>query len=444
MSMKSTALPLSAQQRAWYEQACARLSSDRLRDLLVDLVNIHSPTGAEREASEFLTDYMAQSGFSASYQHVNERSGNVMARRPGTSDGATLMFYAPIDTHLEADPDYDLPYVGRELRDDMVPHAQVDGDLVVGLGAANPKCMVACIVEAARALQDADIPTVGELRVGSAGGGMPVDLGFRDHAGMSGGIYHLLTRGGWPDFAVVVKPWWWVYAEEPGMGWFKVTVHGDLGYAGIPRGVPNFRSSIVPAATIIQEIEQWLPEYTKRNTAGTVEPHGWISAVRSGWPEKPAFPSAATEIYLDVRINPRTTPADVRADFGRLMADISARHPEMELDWEMVGSTPGGMTDPDNWIVQSTLRGWEDVEGKPHGEPPRMAGQTDGAVMRRLGVPTARIGYPWPSPHIPERYMTGGLGGMGAAWVPDMMKTAKALLYVAIDTLTRTRDELGL
>src|SRR5690606_40563 len=128
--------------------------------------------------------------------------------------------------------------------------------------------------------------------------------------------------------------------------------HGDLGYAGIPRGLPNFRSSILPASTIIQEIEAWLPEYTKQHTAGTVEPHGWISAVRSGWPEKPAFPSAATEIYLDVRINPRTSPADVRADFARLMADIAKRHPDMEMDWEMIGSTPGGMTDPANWIVQ--------------------------------------------------------------------------------------------
>lgn len=444
MPMNATPLPLTGQQQEWYESACNRLSGERLRDLLVDLVNIHSPTGAEAEASRYLSDYLARGGFQSFYQSMTPTSGNVLARLPGTADGATLMFYAPIDTHLESNADYDLPYVGRELREDMLPCAQVDGDLVVGLGAANPKCMVACIVEAAQALKDAGVPMVGELRVGSAAGGMPVDLAFRDHAGMSNGIYHLLTRGGWPDFAVIVKPWWWVYAEEPGMAWFKVTVHGDLGYAGIPRGVPHFRSSILPAATLIADIEEWLLEYTRHNTAGTVEPHGWISSIQSGWPEKPAFPSAATEIYLDVRVNPRTTPADVRSQFARFMASVAARYPDMELDWDMIGCTPGGMTDPSNWIVQSTLRAWEYVEGKAHGQPPLMAGQTDGAVMRRLGVPTARIGYPWPSPHIPERFNTGGLGGMGAAWVPDMVKTARALVYVAIDTLTRTRQELGL
>ncbi len=37
MPMNATALPFSPEQNAWYDQAYARLSNDRLRDLLVDL-----------------------------------------------------------------------------------------------------------------------------------------------------------------------------------------------------------------------------------------------------------------------------------------------------------------------------------------------------------------------------------------------------------------------
>lgn len=435
--------PFCEEQQSYYQKACAALDKTRMRDLLANLVNIHSPTGAEREASEYLSDYLEQAGFASTVQQVGPESANAWGRI-GDPTGPSLMLYAPIDTHLEANRDYDIPFAGQKLRDDMIPEAKVDGDLVVGLGAANPKCMVACLVEAARAIQLASVPLKGELIVASAGGGMPVDMHQRYHAGRSSGVVQMLTSGVWPDFALIVKPWWVVYAEEPGIAWFRVTVRADLGYAGIPRGVPNYRSSIVPAADVIKRIEAFLPEYTKRNTAGTVEPHGAISCVQAGWPHKPSFPSAATEIYLDMRINPRTTPAEVRAQFAAFMQELGQELPDLDLDWVMVGSAPGGKTDVDNFIVQSALRAWEFVEGSPHGEPAKMAGQTDGAIIRRLGIPTARIGYPWPAPQIPEEFMTGGLGGMGAAWMPDMMKTAKAIIYVIIDTLMRDREEVGL
>ena len=44
------------------------------------------------------------------------------------------------------------------------------------------------------------------------------------------------------------------------MCWFKVVVKGTLGYAGMPHNLPRFRSSIVPAAKVILELEEWLRE----------------------------------------------------------------------------------------------------------------------------------------------------------------------------------------
>jgi len=107
------------------------------------------------------------------------------------------------------------------------------------------------------------------------------------------------------------------------------------------------------------------------------------------------------------------------------------------------GAYPGGATEASNWIIQSTRRGWERVQERAHGEPPKLGGQTDGALIRRLGIPCARIGYPWPPRNCPEQFKQG-LGGMGVAWVPDLIKSARAIMYAVIDTLTRTRHELGL
>ncbi|MBP0623723.1 acetylornithine deacetylase [Cupriavidus consociatus] len=435
-------LPFSPEQQGWYEKACARIDARRLQQLLSDLTDIHSPTGAVRDVNQFMAGYMSRVGLTSSYRPMNARTGNAVGEKRGSGGGATLMLYAPIDTHLEADAT-DRPWAGTTDHVDLLPAARMVGDWVYGLGSSNPKAMVATLTEVATALLEAEVPLVGDLILATADGGMPVNVAERDHAGMSGGVVHLLSRGVAPDFAIIMKPWNWVYHEEPGMGWFKLSVNGTLGYAGVPRGTPGFRSSVVPAAQVILELEQWLIEYAERNTSGVVKPHGWIAGVRAGWPERPAFPSAVTEIFFDVRINPRTSPAEVKAQFAQFVADLRARHPALDLDWEMYGSVPGGTTAPSNWIIQSARRGWEDVEARPHGAPDLLGGQTDGAALRRFGIPTARIGWPWPAQGSPES-VAEGLGGMGATYIPDLLPCARKILYAVIDTLTRNRAELGL
>jgi acetylornithine deacetylase/succinyl-diaminopimelate desuccinylase-like protein len=431
------------EQQRWYEQACARLNPDRLRELLFRLTDIHSPTGATRSASEFMCDYISDFGVRADYMPINDISGNLLARRPGSGGGAKLLLYAPIDTHLEGD-ESDYPWAGPRQTIDMKPSAALNGDWVYGLGSSNPKAMVCTLAEIANALVDADVPLAGDLLLGFADGGMPVNIPERDNAGMSHGVEHLINRGMAPDYCIIMKPWNWVYHEEPGMGWFKVTVRGTLGYAGVTRETPGFRSSIVPAARVILALEEWLPKYTERNTSGVVRPDGWISALRSGWPNRPAFPSAATEIYFDVRINPRTTPAEVCAQVDEFLLSLCAEDPSLDMSWEMYGSTPGGTTDEQNWIIRSVKRGWEDVEGRPYPPTPDLlGGQTDGAALRRMGIPTARVGWPWPADGSPEE-VAEGLGGMGATYVPDLMPCARKIIYAVIDTLTRTRADLGL
>ena len=353
------------------------------------------------------------------------------------------MLYEPIDTHMEATEEDDLPWAGAQLRDDMKPEGVLRDGLVIGLGASNPKGMVATMTEVARAVCDAGVPLRGDLVVAFAGGGMPWSHSGRGDAGLSDGVTHLLRHGVSPDFAVVMKPWNAVYYEEAGLCWFRVAVRGTYGYAGIPHGTPGWEQSVVPAARVILELQDWIPNYVRRNTSGQIEPWGWISAVRGGWPDKPAFPTALTEIFLDLRITPRTPPAEVERQFGEAIDAIRKKHPDIDLEWEMTGATPTGSTDPQSWIVQSALRAWEDVEGKAHGETPLMAGQTDGAALRHLGIPTARLGWPWPYAGGPSA-LAEGLGGMGVTYVPDLLVCARKILYVVIDTLTRSREELGL
>jgi acetylornithine deacetylase/succinyl-diaminopimelate desuccinylase-like protein len=434
--------PFTPTQQVAYANARAKLSAERVKQLLFEITNIHSPTGATGEVTKFVAGRMTEIGLKPRLDRMSDISSNVLGEKRGSGGGATLLLYAPIDTHLEGD-ESDFPWAGPKQFADLRPEAKIVGDWVYGLGSSNPKAMVAGLMEVATVLIEADVPLVGDLNVGFADGGMPVTIPTRNNAGMSHGVHHLLNRGMAPDFAIIMKPWNWVYHEEPGMGWFKIQVKGTLGYAGVPRDVPAFRSSIVPAATVILQLEQWLIDYADRNKSGDIYPHGWIAGVRGGWIERPAFPSAVTEIFFDVRISPRTTPAHVKAQFAAFMADLAMRFPDIETDWEMYGSVPGGTTDPGNWIIQSARRGWEHIEGRAYSKPEPLGGQTDGAALRRFGIPTARMGWPWPADGSPEP-IAEGLGGMGATYIPDLMPCLEKILYVTIDTLMQQRGDLGL
>lgn len=432
---------LTADQRAWFDSATALIDVERMRRLNRDITAIHSPTGRERAASAFMAGWLADAGIESWLQPMGEQSANAVGRIRGAGGGPSLLLYAPIDTHLEGNPD-DLPWAGPVLRPDMVPAVTEQDGLIIGLGASNPKAMVTTVAEAVRVVRAANVPLKGDLMVAYAGGGMPVDLPAAGNRGLSDGVSHLLTRGVHTDFALVMKPGNAVYHEEPGLCWFKVSVKGTMGYAGMPHNIPRFRSSIVPAAKVILALQEWLPKYTERNAAGQVAPQGWIATVRSGWPDRVSFPSATTEIYLDVRCHPRTPPAEVRAQFEEAIADIVKRHPDVDLEWEMTASLPGASTDPQSWIIQSAIRGWEAVEGKAHPEPPRTSGQTDISMIRNLGIPTARTGWVSAPEKTPDE-LRQGLGGMGVSYPPDFAITCKKLVYSIIDTCTRTRAETG-
>jgi acetylornithine deacetylase/succinyl-diaminopimelate desuccinylase-like protein len=431
----------SNEQRAWYEAAASQIDVERMRRLNREITAIHSPTGRERAASEYMTRYLANAGLEASYQPMGEQSGNAVGRIRGSGGGASLLLYAPIDTHLEGN-DEDIPWVGPGLRADMVPEVSEQDGLLIGLGASNPKAMVTTLAEAARVVRAANVPLQGDLLVAYAGGGMPVDLAAPGNRGLSDGVSHLLTRGVYADYALVMKPGNAVYHEEPGLCWFKISVKGTLGYAGMPHGLPRFRSSIVPAAKLILELQEWLPRYTQRNSSGQVSPQGWIAAVRAGWSDRVSFPSATTEVYLDIRCNPRTPPSEVKAQLGEAIGDILKRHNDIELTWDMTAALPGASTDPESWIIKSAIRAWEDVEGKPHPQPPRTSGQTDISMIRNLGIPTARTGWVSMPDKTPDEFRQG-LGGMGVSNPADFVITCKKLVYSIIDTCTRARADTG-
>jgi len=434
---------LTGEQRQWVEAAWASIDRDDVARLLVEMVNIPSPPGEERPLAEFIAAHLSERGVRARCQLLDDRQANAVGVYPGQGGGGDLLLYAPIDTAFTGTEADDLPWTGPRLRADLVPVAAVQDGFVVGLGAENPKGYAACVIAAAEAIARAGVPLRGDLLVGLGAGGMPANApaGGRGRRNVAQGVgcAHMLEQGVRGDFAVIAKPGWTVSWEEVGLCWFRVDVKGILAYTGMRHILP-YRSAIVAAGEVAQALERWFPEYAARNTSGYVAPQGSIGAIVGGWPHKPAFAPAVCQLYVDLRVSPRTSPSDVKAQFAEAIEGIRRAHPHVELDWEMILGIPGSHSDPDGWIVRSTIRGWEALEGRAHVAERGKSGATDANILRQWGVPTARIGMPRPTRPAPF----AGQFSMGVADLDSAHTLIRLLVQVAVDTCTRPRGELGL
>ena len=433
---------LTERQQAWAEAAWKLITPERLTELVVGMVDIPSPTGEEAELARWLTTTLDHAGLDAHYQAIDDRQGNAVARLRGDGSGEDLLLYAPIDTLTVGDPEEDVPWVGPELRADLRPRAEVHGHHVLGLGASNPKGHGAAVVAAAEAIARARIPLRGDLVVGLGAGGIPTNGRTtrrltRHNTGQGNGCSFLLEQGWWADHALIAKPGWAVSWEEVGLCWFEIRVRGTYTYVGSRHRMP-YRNAIAHAATVIDALERWFPEYTARHTDGLVAPQGIVSSVEGGWPRMAAVTPALCRIMVDLRTSPRSTPADVRREFAAAVDAITAAHPEIELDWDMVLSIPGTHTPEDAPVVAAAKAAWEESTGRPHQPIVANSGATDANILRSRGLPTARIGMDRIGPDAP--LPLDFPSGMNVVDIREAHRLTRTLVHTAIALCTQERS----
>ncbi|WP_200862866.1 M20 family metallopeptidase [Amycolatopsis orientalis] len=371
-----------------------RVTEDRLRAAAHAVTDIPSPTGREAPLARLLAARLSAAGFAAQPQYLDEFQANAVGRLRGTGGGEDLLLYAPIDTLTTGQSELDVPWIGPELRPDMLAEARDEGPFVSGLGASNPKGHAACILVLAEALGEVRPDLAGDVVVAFGAGGMPTNAvdapGYpaRANTGQGVGCSFLLERGWHTDHAVIAKPGDFVAHDEVGLCWFEITVPGIHTYAGSRHRLP-YRNPIVTAADIVTRLERWLADYPARHRTATAAPQGVVGSIAGGWERMLAVTPAACRIRLDVRIAPGTKPLAVKRELAAFLAGV-----DPALDLEMVLAIPGTSTPPDSAIVRTAIEAWERTSGRSHDPAPDNSGATDANILRARGIPTARVGMP--------------------------------------------------
>jgi acetylornithine deacetylase/succinyl-diaminopimelate desuccinylase-like protein len=446
--MQPTGVSIGAQRKAASDaeradmaaRCAALLERDWMIRELARIVDIASPTGEERALAEHLVLLMRELGLKAQAQPIDALSANAIGEL-GDGDGPSVMLFAPLDSAFSGREEEEVPWSGPALRPDQRPAARIEGDGVIGLSADNPKAHIIAIVAAAAAMRKAEVPLTGRVVLAFGAGGAPSNKRpplARWNVGHGTGCEYLLQQGVRADFAIVTKPGFAVQWEEVGVCWFRVRVHGTQTYVGRKHVLAD-DNAIAKAAALVPLLESWFAEYTARHTDGLVAPQAAVGAIEGGWTYKPAFPPAACDLYIDMRISPRTTPMEAWRELNEALGKMREKIGGGELACRLIAAVEGPATPETSWIVRSCTRAWEAVEGRKH-EPFRLtSGQTEAVILRRHGIPTVRVGLPAQmSPGGGER----AKHTMGITKVGGMLKLAEVLARTLIDTCTRNLEEV--
>jgi acetylornithine deacetylase/succinyl-diaminopimelate desuccinylase-like protein len=328
-------------------------------DLLSRLIQIDStnPPGNETAAAELLRDYLEANGVACElYARVPERA-NLVARLPGTGDGASLLLLGHTDVVLADPAEWSVPPFSGEVR---------DGE-VWGRGALDMKSQVAAEAVALASLAREEFKPKGDLilaatadeEVGDAFGlewlcqahpdavrcDYAINEGAGDRMQLGGATFYVCATA-----EKLTAP-------------FTVFVKGRSGHASMPSIADN---ALIKAATLIdriaafrpeQELQQEVETFT-RTVLGELPPTGEIvervraldettgevlrallaptfsPTIISASHKRNVIP-ALVELEVDCRLLPGQTPAQIEPVIRSMLGD--------DIEYDLVfGDAQGG------------------------------------------------------------------------------------------------------
>lgn len=370
------------------------ISEESLGALLSGMVDIPSPTGEEAALACFMSEKMTEFGYDSRVQPLTETQANAVATRPGSGDGKTLLLYAPLDTVTSNSESEDLPAAGPTLRPDMQSHAYTENGHVFGLGAQNPKGHGACILETARILNVAGVSLDGGVLFGFGAGGMPTHgrIGHSHDSGHGFGCQKLIESLPAPDGAIIAKSGLAVTWEEVGFIWLEVTVSGSHTYVGSRHLLP-YTNAIAEASKLILDLEVWFEERASILATGQVRPQAIVSQIEAGWKRMPAFTPDCCTFLIDLRFGPDMSADEAEAQFKDQFEALTHKH-GINASYRRTQTINASRTDFNDPVIQTTIDCWERLKGRKHEPLTLMSGATDANIIRKLGIPTARVGLP--------------------------------------------------
>ncbi len=323
------------------------------------------PQGAEAPLAAIVAADLEDLGLATHLVEPDPGRTSVVGVLPGSSDGASLMLYAHLDT------------VGIEGMEAPFDPVVADGRLY-GRGAYDMKAGLAACVTAAKALRDTDAELAGDVLVVAVADEEEASVGMQAVLQQFRADAAIVTEPTELQLCVAHKGFAWVEVEVPG-----VAAHGSLFEHGVDANL-RLGQLLVWLAALEQEIRLRPPH----PVLGPGSMHVARLDGGTSWSTYAARSVAQIERRLLPGEDGRLAVDDLEALLGRL----DTPSPDLAGTARLVLERPAFEAFPDSRIVQVV----SDAASKVLGEPPNRLGfpyWMDAAFLAAAGVDTAVFGH---------------------------------------------------
>ncbi len=385
-----------------YARAARHITAEAVRDTLMAMVDIASPTGREGALARYIVARLAKAGFRAYLQEVSENRPNAVGVRPGTGEGINLLFTGHMDTSYDGDEDY--------LRGEGFKAKAVYRDgWIWGLGANNMKSGLASALVALEAIGREEIALKGDLLYGGVVGETEkaaVDE-YRGSSvsGYGVGTRHMVLHGISADYAVLCEPTnLRVCTANMGVIWAKITVAGTVSHAANARH-PSVVNAIEEMHALQAALKRWSESYEAAHVYLGEHPNVTLAAIRGGMPWRLARNPFECSLYLDIRTVPGQTAETVKRSLRKVLRDFGHERGKPEPVLEILVNDPPTAIGEDETITRAMCEAHQ-----------RVSGSAAPFIIRRTGAD---------STHLNRYDVTCITYGPGGRTHPD----AKALMH---------------
>jgi acetylornithine deacetylase/succinyl-diaminopimelate desuccinylase-like protein len=414
-----------------FPKVVAYVTDENVRSLLMDLVDISSPTGKEIGVAQYLVARMRKLGMDTDLPLVDVDRPNAVGHRRGRGDGLNLLFTGHMDTSYSGQEEH---LVGEGFQ----PKAMFRDGWVFGLGANNMKSGLAGALIAIEAITKAGIELAGDISFGGVVGEIEKtaieEFQGIEYSGYGIGTRHLVTHGVTADFALLAEPTGMrIATANMGVIWLRISVGGTVAHSALANR-PNVVNAISVMHELQSDIAKWARDYESAHEYMGERPNVTVAAIRGGAPWRLSRNPYDCSLYLDIRIVPGQTVDQVKRNLRDVLRAFGKRKGIAEPALHVYVSDPPLSLDPMLPIVQALDSAQTAVTGEQPNHIIRRPG-ADAVHLSVYGVPCVSFG---PGGRMHPDARGANMHAYGEhVLVDDCVKAAKIYLALALDLCSR-------
>ncbi len=363
---------------------------DELSKMLLEMVDIPSPTGKEEAFARYLGERFAELGMDVKYQEMEPGRPNIIATLKGSGGGPSLMFNGHLDTTLVGDEP------GIQIGQRNKP-GLLDGEWVYGNGCSNMKGAFPAYYGAIKAIQEAGIQLRGDIVMTGVVGEIekaPIDQyqGCMFRGGGSGTRW-LVMQGVTSDLSIIGEPTG--LRVQPGNTGYLFVKLSTWGVTQHTWSKQNGIDALAKMRKVIERLEAWEPLYEQRHPHPLMRPRVGISAIQGGFPYKPSLcPAPYCYLYIHVTMVPKTNINSVKQEIQDILDGLAKEDPEFKGDLEIYLARNGYEVSLEHPLVKAMENAHRGVlSSEPvYPEPYRYSVSSDGSTLDEYGIPAITYG----------------------------------------------------